>query len=108
MFESASGQPDESQAGTPGDDSFLQKAISQLKVHIRGDVLQIKPTCDPGPPKPQPMRIGVDGEPPTQDVADHARPACPGNAPRPHRGLINRLITGGQVEPFPAANVFHQ
>jgi hypothetical protein len=108
MFEPASGQPDESQAGTTGDDSFLQKAISQLKVDIGGDVLQVKPTGDPGPPKLQPMRIGVDGEPPTQDVADHARPARPGNTPRPHRCVISRLITVGQVEQLPAANVFHQ
>ena len=28
--------------------------------------------------------------------------------PRPHRGLINRLIIGGQVEPFPAADVLDQ
>ena len=108
VFELASGQADGSQAGIPGEDAFLQEAICQLKVDIRGEVLQVKPAGDPGPPKPQPMRIGVGREPPTQDVADHGRPAGPGITPRPHRGLINRLIIGGQVEPFPAADVLDQ
>ena len=35
MFEPASGQADESQPGTPGEDALLQQAISQLKVDIR-------------------------------------------------------------------------
>jgi hypothetical protein len=108
MFESAPGQTDECQAGTPGKDAFIQEAIFQLKVDVRDEVLQIKPTSDPGPPKPQPMRIKDRSEPPSQDVADHARPAGPGIPPRPHRGLVNRLIAGCQVEPFPAANVLDQ
>ena len=108
VFELASGQADGSQAGIAGEDAFLQEAIAQLKVDIRGEVFQVKPAGDPGPPKPQPMRIRIGREPPTQDVADHARPAGPGITPRPHRGLINRLIIGGQVEPFPAADVLDQ
>ena len=108
VFELASGQADEGQAGIPGEDAFLQEAIGQLEVDIRGEVFQVKPTGDPGPPKPQPMRIRVGREPPTQDVADHGRPAGPGITPRPHRGLINHLILGGQVEPFPAADVLDQ
>jgi hypothetical protein len=54
------------------------------------------------------MRIRVGGEPPTQDVADHARPAGPGITPRPHHGLINRLTLVTQVEPFPSADVLDQ
>ena len=108
VFDLASGQADESQAGIPGKDAFLQEAICQLKVDIRGEVFQVKPAGDPGPSKPQPMRIRVGREPPAQDVADHSRPAGPGITPRPHRGLINRLIIGVQVEPFPAANMLDQ
>ena len=78
VFELASVQGDGSQAGIPGEDAFLQEAICQLKVDIRGEVFQVKPTGDPGPPKPQPMRIRVGREPPAQDVTDHARPAGPG------------------------------
>jgi len=54
------------------------------------------------------MRIRVGREPATQDVTDHGRPAGPGLPARPHRGHVNRLIIGGQVEPFPAANVLGQ
>ena len=108
MFDLASGQADASQAGIPGEDAFLQEAICQLKIDIRGEIFQIKPTGDPGPPKPQPMRIGVGREPSAQDVPDHGRPAGPRITPRPHRGLVNRLVIGGQVEPFPAADVLDQ
>jgi hypothetical protein len=54
------------------------------------------------------MRIGVSREPPAQDVTYHARPAGPRITPRPHRGLVDHLIVGGQVEPFPVANVLDQ
>ena len=108
VFESASGQADESQAGIPGEDAFLKEAIGQLEVDIRSEVFQVKPAGDPGPPKPQPMRIGVGREPPTQDVPDHGRPAGPGITPRPHRGLVNHLIIGGQVEPFAPADMIDQ
>ena len=47
-------------------------------------------------------------EPPTQDVPDHGRPAGPGLTPRPHHGLIHRLISGGQIEPFPPADMLDQ
>ena len=80
MFELASGQDDSSQAGIPGEDAFLEEAIGQLKVDIRGEVFQVKPAGDPGPSKPQPMRVRVGREPPAQDVADHGRRACPGIA----------------------------
>ena len=52
MFYQASGQNEASQTGTPGEDTFLQEAIFQLEVDIGGEVLQIKPTGDPSPPKP--------------------------------------------------------
>jgi hypothetical protein len=107
MFEPASGQADESQPGTPGEDALLQKAIFQLKVDIRSEVLQIKPTGDPGPPKPQPMRIRVSHQPPAQDIADHGRRDDPRLPPGPHRGLINRLVLG-QIKPFPASDVLDQ
>ena len=108
VFELASSQADGSQAGTPGKKAFLKEAIFQLEVDFRREILQVKPAGDPGAPKPQPMRIGVGREPPTQDVADHGRPAGPGLTPRPHRGLVNHLIFGGQVEPFPPADVLDQ
>jgi len=73
MFDLASGQDDDGQAGISGVKAFLQEAILQLKADIGDEVLQIKPAGDPGTPKPQPMRIGVGSAPPTQDVADHAR-----------------------------------
>ena len=59
VFDLASGQANGSQVGIPGEDAFLQEAIFQLKVDIRGEVFQIEPTGDPGAPKPQPMRIRV-------------------------------------------------
>jgi len=77
-------------------------------VDIRGEVLQVKPTGDPGPPKPQPMRIRVGHQPPAQDVADHGRPAGLRITPRPHRSFINRLTADGQIEPFTAGDVLDQ
>ena len=74
----ASGQADESQPGTPGEDALLQQAISQLKVDICREVLQIKPAGDPCPAKPQPARVRVGRQPPPQNVADHRRRARPG------------------------------
>jgi hypothetical protein len=108
MFELASGQGYGSQTGTPGEDAFLQEAIFQLQADIRDEVFQVKPTGDPGPPEPQPVRIRADCEPPAQDVADHGRRDGPGLPPRPHSGLINRLALGGQIEPFPAGNLLDQ
>ena len=108
MLEPASVQADEGHAGVPGEDAFLQEAIGQLEVDIRGEVFQVKPARDPSPPKPQPMWIGVGREPPTQDVPDHGSPAGPGITPRPHRGLVNHLIADGQVEPFSPADVLDQ
>lgn len=106
MLELASGQGDRSQAGTPGEDAFLQEATIQLKVHIGGEIFQVKPAGDPGAPKAQPMRIKVGHEPPAQHFADHGGPAGPGNTPRPHRSLIEYLAPGkGQIEPFPAADM---
>ena len=103
MFDLASGQAEESQAGIPGKNAFLKETVVQLKIDIRGEVFQVKPAGDPGTPEPQPMRVGVGHQPPTQDVADHGRPAGPGITPRPHRSLVNHLIIGGEVEPFPLA-----
>ena len=88
--------------------AFLKKAIGQLEVDIRGEVVQVNPAGDPGPSKLQPVWVGVGREPSAQDVPDHARPAGPGIAPRPHRGLVNLLIVGGQVEQFPAADVIDE
>jgi hypothetical protein len=64
MFELASVQSDESQPGTLGEDTFLQEAVTQLEAHIGGEVCQIKSAGDPGPPKPQPVRIRVSRAPP--------------------------------------------
>jgi hypothetical protein len=108
VFDLASGQPKARQPSIPGHNAFLQQAIRQLKPDIRSEVLQVKLANDPGPPKPHPVRINVRREPPTQDIANYARPAGPGLAPRQHRRLINRLIIGGQVEPFPAADMLDQ
>jgi hypothetical protein len=108
VFDLASGQGDGSQVGIPGENAFFQEAVAQFKVDIRGEVFQVKPAGDPGTPKPQPMRLRVGCEPPTQDVPDHSCPAGPRSAPRLHRGLANRLITGGQVEPFPSADMIDQ
>jgi hypothetical protein len=108
VFDLAPAQREAGQAGIPGHDAFLHQAIFQLKPDIRDQVLQVKPTDNTGTPKPYPMRINVRREPPTQDVADHARPARPGHSPRPHRCLISRLTDGGQVEPFPAARILDQ
>jgi hypothetical protein len=92
MLESASGQGERSQAGASGADAFIQIAILQLKVDIGGEVLQIKQAGDLGSSKPQPTRIRLDRVQPTQYVADHSRRACPPITPRPHRGVVNRLI----------------
>ncbi len=81
--------------GILGEDAFLQEAIGQLEVDIRGEIFKVNPPRDPGSPKPQPMWIGVGREPPTQDVPDHSRPAGPGLTPRPHRSLVNHLMIGG-------------
>jgi hypothetical protein len=54
------------------------------------------------------MRIGVGREPPKQDVPEFCRPAGSGITPRPHLGLVNRLIVGGQVEQFAPADVINQ
>ena len=108
VLEPASDQADEGHAGGPGGDAFLQEAIGQLEVDIRDQVFQVKPTRDPGSPKPQPMWIGVDREPPTQDVPDHYSPEGPGITPVPHRGFVNRLIIGGQVKLFAPADVIDQ
>ena len=105
MFDLASDQAEVGQAGTPGEDALLSRAIVQLKVDIRGEVFQVKPTGDPGPPKLQPMCVGVGCEPPTQDVADHGRPASPGITPRPHRRLTNHLTRDHEIEPFPLGGV---
>ena len=51
MLDLASSQADEAQPGTPGEYATLKEAIFQLKVDIRGDVFQVKPTDDPGTPK---------------------------------------------------------
>ena len=104
----ASAQADESQAGIPGEEAFLEEAVFQLEADVRSKALQVKPTGDPGPPKPQPMWVRVGREPSTQDVPDHARPAGPGIAPRPHRGLVNLPIVGGQVEPIPPGDVLDE
>ena len=108
MFELASGQAEEARRASRARTPSSRRQSCQLQVDIRGEVFQVKPAGDPGTPKPQPMRVRVGHEPPTQDVADHARPAGPGLTPRPHRGLINRLIIGGQVEQFPPADVLDQ
>jgi hypothetical protein len=108
MFELASSQSDGSQAGIPGENALPQEAIFQLKVDICGEVFQIKRAGDPGPPKPQSMRVRVSRQPSKQDVPDHGGPAGPGITPRPHRGLVNRLIIGGQVEHFPTYDVFDE
>ena len=108
MFEVASVQGDVSQAGIPGEEASLKKAIGQLEVEIRSEVFQVNPAGDPGPSKLQPVWVGVRREPSSHDVPDHARPAGPGIAPRPHRGLVNLLIVGGQVEQFPAADVIDE
>jgi hypothetical protein len=105
VLEPTSGQTYERHASVPGEDAFLQEAIGQLEVDIRGEVSQVKTARDSGSPKPQPMWIGIGCEPPTQDVPDYNRPARPGITPRPHRGLVNRLIIAGQVEPFALADV---
>jgi len=94
MSELASGQADGGQPRVLGEGTFLQQAIQQLQVDIGGEVLQVKPAGDLGPPQPQPMRIRVGREPPTQNVADHRRRDGPGLTPRSHRGLINRLALG--------------
>jgi hypothetical protein len=107
VLEAASGQANEGHAGVPGENASLQEAIGQLEVDIRDQAFQVKPTRDPGSPKPQPMWIGVGRKPPTQDVPDHSSPAGPGTTPRPHRGLVNRLI-GGQVKPFALADMIDQ
>jgi hypothetical protein len=54
------------------------------------------------------MWVGVGRKPPTQDVADHGCPACPGLIPRPHRGLVDLFIAGGQVEYFPANDMIDE
>ena len=72
------------------------------------EILQVKPAGDPSPPKPYPTWVGVGRKPPAQDVADHARPAGLSLAPRPHRSLVNRLVSDGKVEPFPSADMLDQ
>ena len=67
----------------------------QLEVDFRSEIRQVKTAGDPGPPKSQPMWIGIGREPPTQDFPDHGRSAGPSLTPRPHRGLVNSLIVGG-------------
>src|SRR5215470_13789526 len=108
MFDLASAQPEAGQTGIPGVYAFLQQAIRQLKPDIRAEVLQVKPAGDPDSPQPHPVRINIRGEPPAQDVADDARPAAAGLPPRSHGCLINRLIIGGKVEPFPAPDMVDQ
>jgi hypothetical protein len=49
VFELASGQGHGSQVGMLREDAFLQEAIFQLKLDIRGEVFQVKPAGDPGP-----------------------------------------------------------
>ena len=107
MFDLASGQAEASQVGVLGENAFFQEAVVQFKADIRIEVFQVEPAGDPGPPKPQPMRVRVGQQPPTQDVADHPSAAGPGLTPRPHRGLVNRLITG-QIEQFPPADMIGQ
>jgi hypothetical protein len=92
--------------GIPGQNAFLKKAITKLEADIPDEVFQVKPTGDPSPPKPQPVRISVGHEPSTQYVADHDRTAGPGITPRRHRGLVNHLIIGDQVKPFSTADMF--
>jgi hypothetical protein len=48
------------------ENALLQEAIFQFKVDIRNEVFQIKPTGDPGPTKPQSMRIRARREPPAR------------------------------------------
>lgn len=40
------------EAGVPGEETSLRETVVQLKADIRGEILQVKPTSDPRPPKP--------------------------------------------------------
>ncbi len=94
VLEVASIQADRSQVSIRGDDAFLKKAIAQFEVDFRTEIRQVEAAGDPGPPKPQPVWIGIGPESPTQEFPDHGRSAGPSLAPRPHRGLVNNLIVG--------------
>ena len=108
LSDPASSQSDRSQSGIAGEDSLLEEAIVQLQVDICAEVFQIELAGDPGAPKSQPMWVGVGREPSTQYVPDHGRPAGPVITPRSHRGLVNHLLVGGQVEPFSSVDVLDQ
>jgi hypothetical protein len=71
VFDLASGQAQAGQVGILGENAFFQEAVLQFKVDTRVEVFQVEPARDPGPPKPQPMRVGVGHQPPTQDVAEY-------------------------------------
>jgi hypothetical protein len=108
MFDVAASQDDGGQMRILGEDAFLKEAIVQLEVDFRTEISQVKSATDPSPPKPKPTQVGVGRELTTQDVSDHSRPAGPGVAPRSHRGLVNHLIFGSQVEPFSPADMIDQ
>lgn len=80
----------------------------QHQVDVRAEAFQIELAEDSDAPKSQPVWIGVGCEPSKEDVPDYSRPAGPVGAPRSHRGLVNYLIVGGQVEPFPPAHALDQ